>query len=425
MLARDITDTALLDPAQENEDACPAAPSPLARAVRGQEAAYSKTSRHSNESRRRARLAILVNTIAPYRIPIYSALAERFDTVVLHGGKEANRQWELNLPPSLKCHSVPTLQFAVRKQTGVAGLWDKSFLHLNIGLLWWLPLVRPDAIFTNELGIRTMAALAYGRLARVPVWVGWEGSLHSERNIDTGRKRLRRFLIKRVENWVSFGSTSRDYLLSNGVCDQQIVKVQNCVEQEIYQRAPAPAPLPLPELPGFVLLSVGQLIPRKGLDKIVRACGRLAERGLNVTLVIVGNGPERDALRQEAADSGLENFFLLPNQSTEVLLGLYQRADAFVMPSLEDVWGLVVSEALWAGLPVLCSKYAGCAEALPQENLFDPLSEDNTDAALERVIRGELAPASTDLLMTWQQVSKLIGDAILRDLRSRNLAVRL
>ena len=360
--------------------------------------------------RRRTKLAVLVNTIAPYRLPIYAALADSFDTLVLHGGNEANRFWTLKLPPALETRQVWTLQIPVKKQTGVAGVWDTQYMHLNLGLLWWLPWFAPDAILTNELGLRTLVALLYGRLAGVPVWVQWEGSLHSERHVSGFKRWVRGKFARHVRHWISYGACSSEYLASVGASPEQILEVQNCVPHETFSVEGKRRWFE--GEPGPIILSVGQLIPRKGFDRLIAACGRASARGIPLTLVLVGKGPERDRLIEQAAQAGLKNFHVLPNQSQEALNEIYRSADVFVLPSMEDVWGLVVSEALWAGLPVLCSQYAGAAEMLPQENIFDPVSDPSFDFALQKVWDGRVAAASRERLQTWQEVSGGIRNAI-------------
>ncbi len=363
---------------------------------------------------RRTRLAILVNTIAPYRLPIYAALAETFDTLVLHGGTEANRSWQLAIPPSLKTREVWTVQIPIQKQTGVTGVWDTQYLHLNGGLLWWLPQFRPDAILTNEMGLRTGLALLYGWLARVPVWVQWEGTLHSERNVSAWKRRFRSLFAKLVPHWVSFGACSSEYLLSLGVQPRRLLEVQNTVPHQPFLEEPIAPITWLEREPRPIILSVGQLINRKGLHTLIAACGRLIARGKPCTLVLVGDGPERERLLTQARDLGVACLHLLPNQPQAVLNGLYRAADVFVFPTLEDVWGLVVSEALWAGTPVLCSKYAGSAEIVPAENVFDPLCEESFDRALEKAVGGSVMPPEPEKLRTCEQVSESLRRSLLQ-----------
>ena len=158
-----------------------------------------------------------------------------------------------------------------------------------------------------------------------------------------------------------------------------------------------------------MILSVGQLLQRKGLDRLIEACGRLARRGVAFSLVIVGQGPELNRLQAFAKENQIEHFQILPNQPQSVLNEIYRSADVFVFPTLEDIWGLVVNEAMWAGTPVLCSKYAGCAEELlPESQIFDPLSPESSDKALATLVERSICPPDCATLLNWQQVSAMI-----------------
>lgn len=357
----------------------------------------------------RKKLAILLNIVAPYRVPVLSSLADHFDTLVLHGGNEPNREWAVKLPPSLLVRKAFTLQIPLRKKCGVDGVVDTSYVHLNLGLVYWLLRFRPDVIISNEMGVRTIIAILYGKLARVPVWVWWGGTMHSERNLDGFRARLRRFVVRHVNRWISYGVTSTEYLESLGVPREHILQIQNCVPHETFQAVPEGASRWFLHKPHPVILTVSQLIQRKGLDKLIEACGRLASRGKQFTLAIVGRGPEREKLCDLAKTHGIEHFEILPNQPQHVLNEMLRSADAFVFPTLEDVWGLVVNEALWAGTPVLCSCYAGCApEIVNEANVFDPMSPESFDAALMKAMEGRVCPPDLSQLLTWQEVASMM-----------------
>ena len=359
------------------------------------------------------KLALLTNTIAPYRLPLYASLATAFDTLVLHGGTEPNRTWAIDAPATLKTRKVLTIQIPLRKTAGVPGVFDTSYVHLNLGLVWWLVRFRPDVILSNEMGLRTVMALVYGKLAGVPVWVWWGGTIHSERHILRGRARLRRFLVRHIKRWISYGATTTEYLESIGVARGQILQIQNCVQHETFLVEPQGPSAWFNDMPRPVILTVGQLVPRKGLDKLIEACGRLAARGRTFSLAIVGQGPERDRLESMARMHGIEHFRILPNQTQPVLNEIYRAADVFVFPTLEDIWGLVVNEAMWAGTPVLCSKYAGCApELLPEEDIFDPMSAESFDAALSRILEGTVSGPDRSRLKTWQEVGAMISRSL-------------
>jgi glycosyltransferase involved in cell wall biosynthesis len=261
--------------------------------------------------------------------------------------------------------------------------------------------------------VRTIIAILYGKLARVPVWVWWGGTMQSERNLDGLRARLRRFLVRHVSRWISYGMTTTEYLESLGTPREQILQIQNCVPHETFQTVPQGQSAWFANDPRPVILTVSQLIQRKGLDKLIEACGRLAAREKKFTLAVVGQGPEKDKLLDLAKANGIEHFEILPNQSQQALNEILRSADVFVFPTLQDVWGLVVNEALWAGTPALCSRYAGCApEIVSEANIFDPMSPESFDAALMKVFEGGVFPPDLSQLLTWQEVASVMRSSL-------------
>ena len=140
-----------------------------------------------------------------------------------------------------------------------------------------------------------------------------------------------------------------------------------------------------------VLLHVGQFTARKGIELLLRAAAVQQKEGRSFSLMLVGSGPDKIATEQLAKELGLKDVHFLPPQAPEQMPAIYKMADVLIFPTLEDVWGLVANEAMLSGLPVLCSKYAGCAEELfDPENIFDP--EDPTEFAqkLGNAIAGTL-----------------------------------
>jgi glycosyltransferase involved in cell wall biosynthesis len=111
-----------------------------------------------------------------------------------------------------------------------------------------------------------------------------------------------------------------------------------------------------------VAVTVRRLVPRMGLDTLLRAWSHV-EQG---TLLVVGDGPERARLESQTRDLGLAERVRFTGQvSEEQLLACYQAADVCVLPSLAlEGFGLVVLEALASGTPVVASDAGGLPEAL-------------------------------------------------------------
>ncbi len=121
--------------------------------------------------------------------------------------------------------------------------------------------------------------------------------------------------------------------------------------------APFLAEPPSERTPGTVtFLFCGQMIARKGVDDLLAAFTRLPA---NARLLLVGREAELPTLLATVAAEVRARIEYAGFQSPEALPGFFARADVFVLPSRYDGWGVVVNQALGAGLPVVCSDQVG------------------------------------------------------------------
>jgi glycosyltransferase involved in cell wall biosynthesis len=360
---------------------------------------------------RRPKLACLLNALAPDRASLLAAVSDRFDLMVLYSGPESNRSyWS---PPDrdagfrIKRSSGITVTSARRRGTTLV---DTRFLHITPGFLPDLIRFRPDLLVSNELGFRTLVAVAYGKLLGRPVFVWWGGTTHTERVRDPLRRWLRRMIAPHVDHWFSYGRSSTEYLRTLGVPLHAICEIQNCVSEERFQKEVPPA---WTLTPRPVLLHVGQLIGRKGVGLLLESVARLQRSGREFSLLLVGEGPEGPRLRCRAAELGLRHVTFQPAAAPGDMPAVYRSADAFVFPTLEDVWGLVVNEALWSGLPVLASRYAGCcAELLPPEHRFDPLNASEFDEKVCALLDSRIGPSRCETLRPLKEVAQTMIDRL-------------
>ena len=126
-------------------------------------------------------------------------------------------------------------------------------------------------------------------------------------------------------------------------------------------------------------------------------------------LVLLGDGPERGTLEHLIAAESIEGVTLAGFRQIDELPAYYGLASAFVHPALTDQWGLVVNEAMAAGLPVLVSTGAGCAFDLVEEGgngyRFTPTDEAQLAALLQR-----LASPDTDRAAMRQRSRAIIAN---------------
>ena len=144
----------------------------------------------------------------------------------------------------------------------------------------------------------------------------------------------------------------------------------------------------LPEQPYF--LYVGRLAPEKNILGLLEAWLAYRSSGGSWPLLLVGDGPERAALEQivEASSFSSEVHFAGHRGSAD-LPEFYAGAGCFVLPSTREPWGLVVNEAMAAGLPVLVSSRCGSSEDLVEPGVngfvFDPEDRAALIAGLHRI----------------------------------------
>jgi glycosyltransferase involved in cell wall biosynthesis len=124
-------------------------------------------------------------------------------------------------------------------------------------------------------------------------------------------------------------------------------------------------------------LYVGRLSEEKNVGALLESWEAYRREGGTWPLILVGDGPERERLRDRAARSiAPEEVFLAGLKSSCEVIPFYAFAGCFVLPSSREPWGLVVNEAMAAGLPVLVSNRCGCCADLVEEGsngmTFDP-----------------------------------------------------
>lgn len=328
------------------------------------------------------RVALLTNIPAPYRMPVYRVLAATPGwtlRVFVDAEREFDRSWRVDTR-GVDLVRVRGLSLRRRIRTrGEAAAEQEVTLHLPWGLPFVLRRFRPDVVVSVELGPRTLLAYVCARLLRVPLVV-W--SYHSRVGATSAgrlRTRLRRFLLRRADAVVGMGRQAREVLREHGVPDERLFDAPNAHDPGAVAASPAGRDHEVEHLRwrhglrDRVALVAGRLVPVKGIAPLLRAWDALPEALREKwSLLFVGDGPL--ASEVEAAGRGHPpgEIVRLAAVEPEELAALYAATDLLVFPSLGDQWGLVVNEAMACGVPVLCSRLAGCADDLvePGKNGF-------------------------------------------------------
>ncbi|MBE9178839.1 glycosyltransferase family 4 protein [Oculatella sp. LEGE 06141] len=262
--------------------------------------------------------------------------------------------------------------------------YGSNFTYLPLNIVNRLLRFKPQVIFSNSFGVWTVLSLLFKPIGRWRVVIAYEGSSPDVdyRNSPL-RLALRRLMVWAADACITNSHGGKDYLIDVLNAPESEVFLQPYEvpsAQALLQSAEASAIAQLPhQRPIFIF--VGSLKKRKGLHLLLEACAQLKQQGCDqYTLLIVGSGSQQQELEAFCQQHDLTNCVQWVGQVDYSQLGAYfKQADVFVLPTLEDTWGMVVLEAMALGKAILCSKFAGASELVIDDQngyVFDP-----TDAA--------------------------------------------
>jgi len=214
-------------------------------------------------------------------------------------------------------------------------------------------------------------AFAMSKLLKIPVIYWTEGIKEPKSILGMITRPLRTLFVKKASAVVVPGKLSRSYVISLGADVEKVFIAPNTIDNELFIEASDKYQSDKEELKGqlglkckVVILYVGQLIRRKGIEYLLYAYRKLEQERDDIALVVVGSGTLETHLKDLANSLKIKNFKIVHSGlSLEELIRLYSVADIFVLPTLEDIWGFVINEAMACGLPVV----ATCASQAAQE----------------------------------------------------------
>ncbi|MCR4588894.1 MAG: glycosyltransferase family 4 protein [Lachnospiraceae bacterium] len=244
-----------------------------------------------------------------------------------------------------------------------------------------------------------MYAIQYMKRRHIPYVINCDGGIPGK--IKGLKASIKRHFLSGAEGYLSTGSLCDAYLLGYGAEKQRIYRYPftSIHAEDLAEAVPAAEQkkalrkeLGIPE-EGTFILSIGQFIPRKGYDLLIKAAAHLEQERPDQRIhycVIGGEMPsEYEELMKKFQVSHME---FLPFKDKETLRKYYDAADLFVLPTREDIWGLVINEAMAAGLPVITtSACVAGMEMLPnrERDIISPEDEEALAVAIGKYLDGK------------------------------------
>jgi len=345
-------------------------------------------------SREVIRVAVVSPEPTPYRSPLFDRVASQRAielTVIYAAATVAGRTWAVQ--PRHQTEFLPG-----RQLPGVHGLLRHDY-PVTPGIGPALARAQPDVVVISGWStFASQAAVAWSRRRRVPYILLVES--HDLGPRAGWRRAVKGAVVPKIirgaANVLVVGSAARQSVIARGARPDDVRIFANTVDVEAWSRHAAELRLRRDELrarAGFgpedvVVLTVGRLVPEKGMDTLVRAIAATGEQRLRLVVAGGGDAKQLKALADELAVS----LRIAGDLPQEELAEEYVRADTFALLSLHETWGVVVNEAAASGLPLILSDRVGAAQDLVREGengFVVPAADPGAAAAALKRLAGE------------------------------------
>lgn len=359
----------------------------------------------------KCKVALIHNIIAPYRIPIFEDLANHpiIDLKVFYCAKtHSNRNWEID--------TRETYDYKVL--AGICIHIGGINYHVNPSIVLELLRSKFDVVilagctdFTTQIGF------IFSKLFKKPVIIWSEGILSARSKIGKLISPLTNCMISNADAIIVPGKLSRQYHISCGASPERVFIGPSIVDNDYYidqcssiKQKKESIKKELGIGNNKIIVFVGRLVVKKGVQILLEAFQLLRSSRDDISLLIVGDGPERDQFETWVSDHNIQGVIFTGWTDGDEKVKYYAIADVFVLPTMEDVWGLVVNEAMCCGLPIITSSSAGCSIDLVENDQNGYIVNPNNVDDIYQALLGVFEDPTKAELMGRRSLEKIQKD---------------
>ena len=306
------------------------------------------------------------NSILASRLLDYGSMVERFVMVVPLFGSADNNIKQINLGGNVEVYGIGS---------------RKKCLLAKLKMLWRLKKLAEEIVSKEKIDVVSaqdpsdlgLVAWRICRQTGAGLHLQEHGDVFSskywrnESVLNFIRFYLGRFIIKKADSIRVVSERIGEYLAKEmGVAKDKILSVPIVEDINESYRVKSEPGLRREFSDKFIYLSIGRFVKQKNLPMLLRAFKAVAEKHSEALLVLVGEGPLEDKLKQLAAEEGIaDKVKFYP--WTDNIYKYYCSADAYVLSSNYEGWARVIIEAAYAGLPIIMTD-VGCAREVIVHN---------------------------------------------------------
>jgi len=370
------------------------------------------------------RVLILQNIISPYKTLLFNALREvlNMDFKILYLAEtEGNREWRID-------KNEIKFAFDVMFKGKIDNI---SPIKMAIETCRKLNLYDPKIVIIGGYSyLAYWAAVIWAKKNKRKVIAIIESHYLDKPRIKF-KEWVKRLFVSNCDAALVDGSRHRDYVISLGLTPEKIFIKGGTgpVDVDFYQREVAKYKDKKTticdkfDIKTRNFLYIGRFSPEKNIIFLLSAYKKLKDEGINWGLILVGNGPQREEINEFIRKNNIKDVFMPGFKQKEEIPEYLAISDVFILPSISEPWGLVVNEAMAAGLPVLVSKKCGCYPDLIKEGVngfsFDPDNENELHSLMKNVVMGKydlesMCKVSLDIIKEYtpERAAKVIVDTI-------------
>lgn len=285
------------------------------------------------------------NIPSPYRIQFFNELSKHCDLTVVYErmtAKDRNKEW-LNREE---------IKFKYKFLNGIKIGNEMAFCP---GIINVVKKEEFDLIVVGGYSTPTsMLLIQYLKRKKMKFIINCDGGLiKQDKKI---KYKIKKHFISSADAWLSTGSITTDYLKHYGANEKKIyiypftsVLEKEIIKDSISSEEKNKLKKELNIKEKQVIISIGQFIHRKGFDILLKSLENIDKE---VGIYIIGGEPTQEYIDLKNHLS-LDNVHFIGFKSKQELEKYYKCSDLFVLPTREDIWGLVINEAMAKGLPII------------------------------------------------------------------------
>lgn len=331
------------------------------------------------------KILFITNIPSPYRVNFFNLLNKDNDVLVLFeraSDSDRNKSWQKDNKYDFK------YKINVSKRELIKLI--KEYRNDKI-------------VITNYSESKERTAILYMKFHRIPYYIEIDGGIIKKDNFIKGK--IKRFLLSNAYGYFSPSKEADNYLVNYGANKKKInrynfssLNKKDILESIVSVQEKQRIRKKLKMKEENIVIGIGSFTKRKGFDLLIKAAPSINK---NTGIYIIG-GEITDEYKELIEKYNVKNVHFISFLSKEEIKEYYKAADIFILPTREDIWGLVINEAMSFGLPVITT--------------------DNCLAGLALIKNGEngyVIPVES-YVDIYKSINKILDNSVLKEKMSRN-----